>query len=238
MKSLVQFVLAVASVTMVFTPISVRASDKKDKPPKEKLLVEDCKFVTLNNTIRLAYGNNAVIRVSINPKSNEGPKSQDYKKTQLVVLNLFTRGSTVPVEFGVQYNLIDPEDGSCVLEGGASSLKLLSPAEIAAVPLLPQGGDPIPGTTGRYWSPCTTMAINEALNVWSQKMQSAPLVQSNSTKIEAAKKERTFNVLISDENQSLISANPSPLAPGALGKSGLTVTKLTADGPAGTCSFK
>lgn len=238
MKSFLQFVLAFAATAAIFSPVSVRAGNKEKKQPKEKLLIEDCKYVTLNNAIRLAYANNAVVRVSINPKSNEGPKSEDHKKSQLVVLNLFTRGSAAPTEFSVQFNLLDPDDGFCALDNGASSIKVLSPSEVAAIPLLPQGGDPIPGDTGRYWSPCTAMVVNEALNVWSQQTKTPPLVQLNSTRIEAEKKERTFNILLSDENTALIKTNPAHPAPGLLGKNGLTVTKITTDGTAGTCTFK
>ena len=45
--------------------------------------------------------------------------------------------------------------------------------------------------------------LNEALAAWSQKSQTPPLLQGNSTRLQAAKKERTFNILLSDENTGL-----------------------------------
>lgn len=224
------------SLFVVFAMLTAVAAQAAEKKPK--WLLEDCKFVSLNNTIRMAYASGAT-RVSLSPKSQEGPKSATGEKFQIIVLDTFAKTSTVASEFAVRFELVDPENGFCRLKNdSADSIKVLAADEVKTLAVPPQDSDAKPGQIGRLLSPCNRDVVSQALADWSKTKTTAPLLQYNSLRTEDSKNNRQYDVNLSEGNTALIVVNPKDRVAGVLGPNGLTIKKATVDGPNGTCTIK
>jgi hypothetical protein len=170
-------------------------------------LLEDCKYVSLNNSIRLAYGEPGVASVALSLKSYETHTSQ------IVVLDTFDSSGAPLGERGYEVTLSDPESGFCYLRTKTEAdIKNLSAQEVSAIEVLPyyEGSDEYDNgkDLNRFWNECNVAATNRAFSEWNKLNPGvAPLVGYTSSR--KGKTDREYVYILSSANTQLITANPN-----------------------------
>ena len=178
-----------------------------------KNLIEDCKYVSLNNSLKMAADQGKGAQLALSMRSQE--VKNGGAKVQTVVIDL---SGSVKKTVGFKFALNDPETGTCSLSSPSDSIKALTAAELEATKILPKE-EKVPGKPERYWNECNTQAVNLALQVWvGNKPGVAPKLEYNSQRGEDQGVYR-YTINISPADSSVISKNPDrsqPSSPNAI----------------------
>lgn len=173
--------------------------------PTPKMLLGDCTYVSLNNTLRFAHTNKEIAYVQISPKSFE--QKTGTEKIQVVVTQWFDASNKPLLEMGFSFKLDDPSNGFCTLGDNSDDITVFTAQELAALSVLPNE-DAAPGTPGRYLSECNTAALNLALKEAASKGIKNVLIGGNSSRLRVSEEQRVYDIYLASGNTAPISSNP------------------------------
>ena len=195
-----------------------------------KNLVEDCKYVSVNNSLKMAADQGRGARLALSMRSQE--VKNGTAKVQTVVIDL---SGSVTKTVGFKFSLNDPGGGNCSLTSPNGSIQALSAAELAAVQVLPKE-EKTPGKPERYWNECNTAAVNLALQTWAgSKPGVAPKIEYNSQRAEENGGYK-YTINISPAESAVITQNPAQNQPA--GANAITVFISGTKKPDGSCDLR